>query len=136
MNVWRNLHQFAPTESQSLSSDGPVPMRQSRPIEVDGVFLGAAVEHEFGVRFIAVVVRVTQMDQSIWPTLEYAYRSARHHSLKKCASPHVRDPRPRDRNSCDCTVDTFLLCAIVRFEKASTRSAGLRCDLRNLIATN
>jgi hypothetical protein len=77
MNVWRNLHQFPPTESQSPSSDGPVPMRQSRPIEVDGVFLGAAVEHEFGVRFIAVDVRVTEMDQSIWPTLEYAYRSAR-----------------------------------------------------------
>jgi hypothetical protein len=52
-------------------------MRHSRPIEVDGVFLGAAVEHELGVRFIAVDVRVTEMDQSIWPTLGYAYRSAR-----------------------------------------------------------
>jgi hypothetical protein len=77
MNVWRNLHQFPSTESRSPSSDGLVPMRQSRLIEVDGVFLGAAVEHEFGVRFIAVDVRVTEMDQSIWPTLEYAYRSAR-----------------------------------------------------------
>jgi hypothetical protein len=77
MNVWRNLHQFGATESQSPSSDRPVPMRQSRPIEVDGVFLGAAVEHEFGVRFIAVDVRVTEMDQSIWPNLDYAYRSAR-----------------------------------------------------------
>jgi hypothetical protein len=51
MNVWRNLHQIVPTEIQSPSSDRPVPMRQSRPIEVDGVFLGAAVEHELGVRF-------------------------------------------------------------------------------------
>jgi hypothetical protein len=76
MNVWNNLHQFAPT-SQSLSGNRPVPMRQSRPVEVDGVFLGAAVEHELGVRFIAVDVRVTEMDQSIWPTLDYAYRSAR-----------------------------------------------------------
>ena len=52
-------------------------MRCSRPIEVDGVFVGAAVEHELGVRFIAVDVRVSTMDQSIWPTLDYAYRSAR-----------------------------------------------------------
>ena len=52
-------------------------MRQSRPIEVDGVFLGAAIEHELGVRFVAVDVRVTEMDQSIWPSVDYAYRSAR-----------------------------------------------------------
>ena len=82
MNVWRNLHHFAPTASQSPSGDRPVPMLQSRPIEVDGVFLGAAVEHELGVRFIAVDVRVTEMDQSVWPTLDYAYRSAR--QLFKC----------------------------------------------------
>jgi hypothetical protein len=54
-----------------------VPLRHSRPIEVDGVFLGAAVEHELGVRFIAVDVRVSEMDQSIWPSLDYAYRSVR-----------------------------------------------------------
>jgi hypothetical protein len=77
MNVWRNLHQFAPSASQSPSDGRPVPMRQSRPIEVDGVFLGAAIEHELGVRFVAVDVRVTEMDQSIWPNVEYAYRSAR-----------------------------------------------------------
>jgi hypothetical protein len=77
MNVWHNLHQFAPTAGQSMSGDRPVPMRRSRPIEVDGVFLGAAVEHELGVRFIAVDVRVTEMDQSIWPSLDYAYQSAR-----------------------------------------------------------
>jgi hypothetical protein len=29
------------------------------------------------VRFIAVDVRVTGMDQSIWPNRDYAYRSAR-----------------------------------------------------------
>jgi hypothetical protein len=77
MNVWHNLHQFAPTATASLSGDRAVPMRQSRPIEVNGVFLGAAVEHELGFRFIAVDVRVTEMDQSLWPTLDYAYRSAR-----------------------------------------------------------
>ena len=77
MNVWRNLHHFASTESQSPSGSRPVPLRQSRPVEVDGVFLGAAVEHTLGVRFIAVDVRVTDMDQSIWPTLDHAYQSAR-----------------------------------------------------------
>ncbi len=77
MNVWRNLHQFTATSVQTTSGDRSVPMRHSRPIEVDGVFLGAAVEHELGVRFIAVDVRVTEMDQSIWPNVDYAYRSAR-----------------------------------------------------------
>lgn len=77
MNVWHNLHRFVPAASPSPAAERPVPMRQSRPIEVDGVFLGAAVEHELGVQFIAVDVRVTEMDQSIWPTLDYAYRSAR-----------------------------------------------------------
>jgi hypothetical protein len=75
MNVWRSLHNFVATPVQSRSDR--VPMRQSYPIEVDGVFLGAAVEHELGVRFIAVDVRVTEMDQSIWPSRDYAQRSAR-----------------------------------------------------------
>jgi hypothetical protein len=75
MNVWHGLHHYAPAACPS--EDRPVPMRYSRPIEVDGVFLGAAVEHELGVRFIAVDVRVSEMDQSIWPNLDYAYRSAR-----------------------------------------------------------
>jgi len=75
MNVWHDLQHYAPAARSP--DDRPVPMRHSRPIEVDGVFLGAAVEHELGVRFIAVDVRVADMDQSIWPTLDYAYRSAR-----------------------------------------------------------
>jgi hypothetical protein len=77
MNVWGNLHQFTPAASRALHGGQPVPMRQSQPIEVDGVFLGAAIEHELGVRFVAVDVRVTEMDQSIWPSVDYAYRSAR-----------------------------------------------------------
>jgi len=77
MNVWHNLHLSTATSVQTMSDNRPVPMRHSRPIEVDGVFLGAAVEHELGVRFIAVDVRVTEMDQSIWPNVDYAYRSAR-----------------------------------------------------------
>jgi hypothetical protein len=75
MNVWHNLQNYAPAARPS--EDRSVPMRHSRPIEVDGVFLGAAVEHELGIRFIAVDVRVSEMDQSIWSTLDYAYRTAR-----------------------------------------------------------
>jgi hypothetical protein len=54
-----------------------VPMQHSATIEVDGVFLGVAVEHELGVRFIAIHAQVKDMDQSIWPTIQYAQRSAR-----------------------------------------------------------
>jgi hypothetical protein len=75
MNVWRNLQHYAP--AARTSENRSVSMRHSRPIEVDGVFLGAAIEHELGVRFIAVDVRVSEMDPSIWPTLDYAYRSVR-----------------------------------------------------------
>jgi hypothetical protein len=75
MNVWHDLQIYAPTTRPS--EDRSAPMRHSRPIEVDGVFLGVAVEHNLGVRFIAVDVRVNEMDQSIWPTQEYAYHSAR-----------------------------------------------------------
>jgi hypothetical protein len=77
MNVWHDPRPFASSANQSCSASPSVPMRHSRPIELDGVFLGAAVEHELGVRFISVDVRVIEMDQSIWPTLEYAYRAAR-----------------------------------------------------------
>ncbi|MEJ0020772.1 MAG: hypothetical protein WDN25_30320 [Acetobacteraceae bacterium] len=86
MSIWPNqrsaipasraILNHAPANRDSLSQQR-VPMRQSEPIEVDGVFLGAAVEHELGVRFIAVDVRVTDMNQSVWPTLEYARLSAR-----------------------------------------------------------
>jgi hypothetical protein len=75
MTVWHDLQHYAPATRPP--EDRSVPMRRSRPIEVDGVFLGAAVDHELGVRFIAVDVRVSEMDQSIWPTLDYAYRAAR-----------------------------------------------------------
>jgi hypothetical protein len=61
----------------SPSADRPVPMRRFRPIEVDGIFVGKVEEHELGVRFIAEDDRVNEMDQSIWPNLDYAYRSAR-----------------------------------------------------------
>lgn len=63
-----------------------VQLRDSEPVEVDGVFVGVAVTHQLGVRFIAVNDRVGDMDQSIWPTLEYARRAARHLLRSKSAA--------------------------------------------------
>ena len=47
-----------------------------QPIEIDGIFLGAAVPHALGVSFIAADRRVADMDNSIWPTLDYARSAA------------------------------------------------------------
>ena len=81
MNIWRKRPDLAPAgEMRSEVSSGAatrVPMRTSHPIEINGIFLGAAVEHELGVQFIAVDPRVLEMNQSIWPTIDYAKSSAR-----------------------------------------------------------
>jgi hypothetical protein len=74
MTFWRKRQDLVPfvghTQSQqSVAPEKRVPMRHSKPIEIDGIFLGAAVEHELGVRFIAVDPRVTDMNESIWRTL-------------------------------------------------------------------
>jgi hypothetical protein len=77
MNGWHNLHQVDPDAVQTGFRDLPAPMRRGLRIEVDGILLGKVVEHELGVRFVAADPRVTDMDRSIWPNLDYAYRSAR-----------------------------------------------------------
>jgi len=82
MTYWRKRGDLglAAGVTQSLET-GPepkrMPMRQSVPIEIDGVFLGAAVEHELGIRFVAVDVRVADMNHSVWPNVDYARMSAR-----------------------------------------------------------
>ncbi len=65
------------TRSRQEVTDS-VQLRDSEPIEVDGVFVGVAVTHQLGVRFIAANDLVGDMDQSVWPTLEYAHQAARH----------------------------------------------------------
>jgi hypothetical protein len=82
MTFWRKPQELAPfaghTQSQQSGvAEKRVPMRQSRLIEINGIFLGAAVEHELGVRFIAVDPRVAEMNESIWPNFDYAKSSAR-----------------------------------------------------------
>jgi hypothetical protein len=81
MGFWRKLQQLVPLASRNISRSIPEPekrvaMRHSKPVEVDGVFLGTAVEHELGVRFISVDIRVRDMNQSIWPNVDYAKSSA------------------------------------------------------------
>jgi len=49
-------------------------MLQSHIIEVDGVFVAAAVTHEFGFRLVAVDLRAEELDGSVWPSLEEARR--------------------------------------------------------------
>jgi hypothetical protein len=82
MSFWRKRQDLAAVSGKILSEafDPPeerVPMRTSKPIEINGIFLGVAVEHEPGVRFIAVDPRVSDMNQSIWPNVDYARSSAR-----------------------------------------------------------
>jgi hypothetical protein len=44
-------------------------MLQSHPINIDGVFVGAAIRLDRGYNFIATNVRLEELDQTIWPTL-------------------------------------------------------------------
>ena len=44
-------------------------MHDSHVIEVSGQFAGAAVSHGGRFRFIAVDLRVEELDNSVWPSL-------------------------------------------------------------------
>jgi hypothetical protein len=52
-------------------------MLQSHIIEIDGVFVGAAVRLDRGYRFVATDMRLEDLDGSIWPNLEDVRRLAR-----------------------------------------------------------
>jgi hypothetical protein len=52
-------------------------MLQSHPIDIDGVFVGAAVRLDRGYRFVATNMRLEELDQTIWPTLADVQRLAR-----------------------------------------------------------
>ena len=51
-------------------------MIQSHIIEVDGTFVGAAVRQERGFRFVAVDLRVEELDGSVSATLADTQRLA------------------------------------------------------------
>jgi hypothetical protein len=52
-------------------------MLQSHVIDVDGIFVGAAVRLDTGYRFIATNMKVEDLDGSTWPTLAEIQRLAR-----------------------------------------------------------
>ncbi len=52
-------------------------MIQSHVIDVDGVFVGAALRLDSGYRFVATDYRLEQLDSTTWPTLADVQRLAR-----------------------------------------------------------
>ena len=52
-------------------------MIQSHVIDVDGVFVGAAVRLDTGYRFVATDFRLEELDSTIWPSLADVRRLAR-----------------------------------------------------------
>lgn len=52
-------------------------MLQSHVIEIDGVFVGAAVRLDSGFRFVATDLRLHELDSTVWPTLADVQRVAR-----------------------------------------------------------
>jgi hypothetical protein len=52
-------------------------MLQSHVIDIDGNFVGAAVRLDSGYRFVAINIRVEELDGTIWPTLDTVRRLAR-----------------------------------------------------------
>jgi len=52
-------------------------MIQSHIVEIDGIFLGAAVRQPEGYRFVAVDARLDLLHGRVWPTLADVRRHAR-----------------------------------------------------------
>jgi hypothetical protein len=52
-------------------------MLQSHIIDIDGVFVGAAIRIDRGYRFVAIDFRMEELDSTIWPTLADVQRLAR-----------------------------------------------------------
>jgi hypothetical protein len=66
-------------------------MWQSIQIEVDGSLVGAAMQQENGVRFIATDVRVAEMDQTLWPAIADVRQAAE----QMVRTGHVRNFNPQ-----------------------------------------
>jgi hypothetical protein len=52
-------------------------MRKSQVVDIDGVFIGAAIPVEEGYRFVAVDGRLRPLNERVWPTLADIQRLAR-----------------------------------------------------------
>jgi hypothetical protein len=66
-------------------------MLQSHIIDIDGVFVGAAVRIDRGYRFVATDFRLEDLDSSVWPTLADVRRVARRVYLTETSG---RPPAP------------------------------------------
>jgi hypothetical protein len=56
---------------------GETTMLQSHVIEIDGAFVGAAVRQTGGYRFVAIDVRLDDLDGRVWPTMAELRRNVR-----------------------------------------------------------
>jgi len=52
-------------------------MIQSHVVDIDGAFVGAAVRQADGFRFVAIDVRLDELDGNVWPTLTELRRQVR-----------------------------------------------------------
>jgi hypothetical protein len=64
-------------------------MLQSHIIDIDGLFVGAAIRIDRGYRFVATDFRMEELDSSIWPTLEDVQRVARRVYRDATSAGHV-----------------------------------------------
>jgi hypothetical protein len=62
-------------------------MLQSHIIEIDGVFVGAAVRLDTGYRFVATDMKLDDLDGSLWPTLADVQRLARRFYFRSSPPP-------------------------------------------------
>jgi hypothetical protein len=77
-NALSTLHRKSKPARTSLTSIRKDPsMLQSHVIDIDGDFVGAAVRLENGYRFVAINMKLGDLDGSIWPTLADVQRLAR-----------------------------------------------------------
>ena len=66
-------------------------MLQSHIIDVDGVFVGAAIRIDRGYRFVATDFRLEELDSTIWSTLDDVRRIARRLCLNGGGSEQTVD---------------------------------------------
>ena len=69
--------------------------RQTGIIEVDGIFLGAAVQHATGYKFVPVMPQLIRLNGMVSPTLQDTRRLAVH-ALRTLTQqgPSVKSARP------------------------------------------
>jgi hypothetical protein len=69
-------------------------MWQSHVIDVDGVFVGAAIRIDRGYRFVATDFRLEDLDSTVWPTLADVRRLARRIYLRESSAGSATSEAP------------------------------------------